>query len=55
MPFCGTLPQGLLLLKKNTSPGILGHVHFEEIALLLIFGPDDGGDGGGDVPGTLCI
>ena len=27
-----------------TCSGILGHVNFEEIALLLIFGPSDGED-----------
>ena len=40
-----------------TPPGILGHDNFEEIALLLIFGPNDGGDGGGGdgFPRTLPI
>ena len=39
----------------------MGHVNFEEIALLLIFGPNDGGDGGdgdgggGSFPRTLSI
>ena len=54
MTFCGKLPQGLLFLKM-TPPGILGHVNFEEIALLLIFGPNDGGGNGGGFPRTLCI
>ena len=31
-------PAGLLFLKKTNISGILRHAHFEEIALLLIFG-----------------
>ena len=46
--------------RKITISGILGHVNFEQIALLPIFGPSDGGDGGdgggGDgFPRTLSI
>ena len=33
---------GILLLKKTNIPEILRHAHFEEIALLLIFGHSKG-------------